>query len=939
MFDELAVIAGKDDPDDSDGAETLHHLVTNESADATDSLSRLFDYMTMREDRWRSLSRAAETEVRHPQLKSAELLEAELASMAAGEAFWAFPGASLLASLQQLLADGDIAGFAAEVMQISRALHTRSYRRDPSAREMVTSQAESAGIEADSGKPYFEVLIIGGDDLDLQGDFAGQLRALRDPLDEFVYECVTVVSLQDACVALLLNPELQAVVALDGFPYHSTTPMPELEEYFDTISVPNTGDLALPMLQLASRFRPELDLYLLVDRVWERVAGTADATHVRRIFFGTEEVREIHLSILEGVRDRYRTPFFDNLTKYARRPIGTYHALPLARGKSLLKSNWIRDMGQFYGENLFLAESSATTGGLDSLLDPKGNIKEAQQLAARAFGADHAFYATNGTSTSNKIVAQAVCRPGDIVLIDRDCHKSHHYACVLTGAQPYYIDAFGLPEYSMYGGVPIARVKAALLELAADGLLERVRMVVLTNATFDGHMSHTKRLMMECLAIKPDLIFLWDEAWSASARFSPYFRQRTAMGGAEYLRRLQTSADYRKKYAEFAKAQIAVDGSDPRALTSTLLPNPDTMHVRVYQTTSVHKSMSALRQASIVLVADQLFGDVHESFREAFFTHTSTSPNQQIIATLDVARRQMELEGFELVTWALQLAVEMRALINTNPLISTYFRALTPQDLIPAEYRIGTHHAAKRNLPGWWTAFAAMDQDEFVLDLTRVTVMCGGAGLNGEEFKQMLAAKYDIQINKTSRNSVLFQININNTRGDIAHVIKVLADISRDLDQRRRASNAEEIADFEARVARLTGNPPHLPDFSSFHAAFRDNTQHASRHGHLREAFFLAYEPRNCWHIKLDDPNLDEMLAQGDELVGASFVIPYPPGFPVIVPGQVITAEIVQFMRALDVTEIHGYDPHRGLTLFTSDALTEYQRQRPVAVGAHSQLD
>src|SRR4026208_1996888 len=120
---------------------------------------------------------------------------------------------------------------------------------------------------------------------------------------------------------------------------------------------------------------------------------------------------EMHLSILDGISDRYTTPYFDNLKKYAQRPIGTFHALPVARGKAIFKSTWIRDMGEFSGTNLFLAESSATTGGLDSLLEPTGNIKLAQDKAARAFGADRCYFATNGTSTSNKIVAQAVMRP------------------------------------------------------------------------------------------------------------------------------------------------------------------------------------------------------------------------------------------------------------------------------------------------------------------------------------------------------------------------------------------------------------------------------------------------------------------------------------------------------------------------------------------------
>ena len=149
-------------------------------------------------------------------------------------------------------------------------------------------------------------------------------------------------------------------------------------------------------------------------------------------------------SIQDGIRDRYTTPFFDNLKKYAQRPIGTFHALPVARGKSVFRSNWIKDMGHFYGTNLFLAESSATSGGLDSLLEPTGNIKRAQEMSARAFGAKRAYFGTNGTSTSNKIVVQAICKPGDIVIVDRNCHKSHHYGFVLAGAQPYYVEAFPL---------------------------------------------------------------------------------------------------------------------------------------------------------------------------------------------------------------------------------------------------------------------------------------------------------------------------------------------------------------------------------------------------------------------------------------------------------------------------------------------------------------
>ena len=146
------------------------------------------------------------------------------------------------------------------------------------------------------------------------------------------------------------------------------------------------------------------------------------------------------------------------------RPISDVSRSPIARGTSIFKSDWIRDMGEFYGPTLFLAESSATTGGLDSMLEPTGNIKRAQELAARAFGAERVFFVTNGTSTSNKMVVQALLAPGDIAIVDRNCHKSHHYGMVLAGAQPLYVEAFPLTEYSMYGAVPLRTIKQALLD-------------------------------------------------------------------------------------------------------------------------------------------------------------------------------------------------------------------------------------------------------------------------------------------------------------------------------------------------------------------------------------------------------------------------------------------------------------------------------------------
>ena len=277
-------------------------------------------------------------------------------------------------------------------------------------------------------------------------------------------------------------------------------------------------------------------------------------------------------------------------------------------------------------------------------------------MAARAFGADHVFFVTNGTSTSNKMAVQALLAPGDIAIVDRNCHKSHHYGMVLAGAQPLYVEAFPMTEYSMYGAVPLRTIKQALLNLKADGRLHRAKMVDLTNCTFDGHIYNTRRVMEECLAIKPDLIFLWDEAWFGFARFSPFLRPRTAMGAASdieaWLHDPKSVAEYEKQQAE-----LGANPSDDILLNTRLIPDPRKVKLRVYQTNSTHKSMSALRQGSMLLVKDVEFHTVEAQFHEAVFTHASTSPNQQLIASLDVARRQMELEGYGLVHNAIEVAL------------------------------------------------------------------------------------------------------------------------------------------------------------------------------------------------------------------------------------------------------------------------------------------
>jgi arginine decarboxylase len=884
-----------------------------------------------REDRWHDLVDAAKKWAAGTGSRAA--FESALDEAAVIEEFHAYPGPRLMEALRDRVEGDDAPGAAALAWRIASALLTRSFRQlsadwDPHAElssEVPDVLPPTLG-RATATTPYFEVLIVTGAPIERWASIAAEWRRLRRPADEFVYEPVIVGSAEDAVFAVMLNPDLAAVVIHEGFGYRSRRDAPALRSIVDSVAKEELSDgSSLRLARVIQQARPELDLYLVSDRRVEEIAGDPAADIVRRIFYATEELLELHLAILEGVAARYETPFFDNLKKYAERPISTFHALPIARGASIFKSDWIRDMGEFYGPNLFLAESSATTGGLDSMLEPTGNIKRAQELTARAFGADRVFFVTNGTSTSNKMVVQALLSPGDIAIVDRNCHKSHHYGMVLAGAQPIYVEAFPLTEYSMYGAVPLRTIKEALLAAKRDGRLDRVKMIDLTNCTFDGHMYNTRRVMEECLAIKPDLIFLWDEAWSGFARWSPFLRPRTAMGAAadieELLRDPASVAAYERQ-----RAELGEDPSEETLLDVRLLPDPRKVRLRVYQTNSTHKSMSALRQGSMILVKDVEYPTVEQQFKEAVFTHASTSPNQQLIASLDIARRQMELEGFGLVANAIEIALAIRREVNRHPLISKYFRVVGADGMIPAEYRRSGFTDFLALDADWATALQSMRDDEFYLDPTRMTLVCGTAGYDGTQFKNLLANRYSIQLNKTSRNSVLLQSNINNTRSDVAHLIRVLVEICREIEERLASGGEGERNAFETRVKSLMTDVPDLPNFSRFHDAFRHDAGAGTNEGDIRSGFYAAYDADGCEYIPLHDTEIDRRLQDGPPLVSANFVIPYPPGFPIMVPGQVITPDTIEFMRKLDVKEIHGYNATQGLKLISAAALAKLAR-------------
>jgi arginine decarboxylase len=845
------------------------------------------------------------------------------------EHYFAFPGIKKLDKLTETLALQEHTSLANQVDITNRQLVSDSYRSHPdflesdSHESLVDNEDQTAHIK----KNYFEVLFV--EDMTEQDEFSlkSKLKELTDDKDQFTYGIVVQKSFQDALVALHSNYNIQAVVIRSAPAYHSKRGIshhikPYVQNVLNLNFKSNTSEeLGAILGKLIKQFRPEIDAYYITDNP---LSDLKDSTlkMFRRIFYRMEDLQEFHLSIMRGIQERFETPFFSALMDYSQKPTGVFHAMPISRGNSVFKSRWIQDFGDFYGRNMFLAETSATSGGLDSLLQPTGPLKKAQEMARDAYGSQYTYFVTNGTSTANKIVMQAMIQPGDVVLIDRDCHKSHHYGLVLSGGFPVYLDSYPVEKYSMYGAVPLAQIKEKLLELKKAERLDKVKMLLLTNCTFDGLVYNVERVMQEVLAIKPDMIFLWDEAWFAFAGFTYTYKQRTGMYTARKLYDKYKSKKYKLEYKEHINS--LKEGENPT------IPDPEKVRIRVYSTQSTHKTLSSFRQGSMIHIWDEDFRRKNEStFLEAYMTHTSTSPNYQMLASLDVGRRQVQFEGYELVEKSIELAMVLRAKINDNEQLKKYFDVLTVADFIPNEYRETglTEYYDKKE--GWNRMEDAWEGDEFVLDPTKVTLHIGRTGLNGDTFKnKYLMDKFNIQINKTSRNSVLFLTNIGTTRGSITYLTNVLLKIADELDEEFKALNEREREIRLALIHSLTEEVPPLPDFSHFHLSFQAIPGVPG--GNLREAYFLSYDEQNLEYIPIDD--CLSTMKKGKTLVASSFVIPYPPGFPILVPGQVVSKEIIQFMLALDVSEIHGYRADLGLRVFNDKVLN--RQKTATSIGA-----
>src|SRR2546423_9984575 len=355
-------------------------------------------------------------------------------------------------------------------------------------------------------KPASRILVINDEALELR-EFVKGLNAAARSLDNPLGIGFTgVTTAQDALAAIERDGDLQAVLVDDTLYTLKNGARPKAEMS------------ALELVQRITRFRPELDVYIVIAR--EEEDDIVDALFAEAVdgYFYREErdYRGIYRILNAQIQERARTPFYDQLKNYVWMAKDQWHTPGHSSGESLRGSPWINDFYEFMGEHVFDADLSVSVPMLDSLMEPKAVIAEAQAKAAKAFGAKRTFFATNGTSTANKVIFQTLPSPGEKLILHRNCHQSVHHGVVLSGGHPIYLDSSINAKYSLYGPVPKKTLLAAIKKHPD------AQALIITSCTYDG-LRYDLPPIIEAAHSRGIKVII-DEAWYGFARFHPEFR-------------------------------------------------------------------------------------------------------------------------------------------------------------------------------------------------------------------------------------------------------------------------------------------------------------------------------------------------------------------------------------------------------------------------------
>lgn len=567
--------------------------------------------------------------------------------------------------------------------------------------------------------------------------------------------------------------------------------------------------------------------------------------------------------------DSRTPPFFKALTQYAADGSYSWHCPGHSGGVAFLKSPVGQMFHQFFGENMLRADVCNAVDELGQLLDHTGPVEASERNAARIYNCDHLYFVTNGTSTSNKIVWNSTVAPGDVVVVDRNCHKSVLHAIIMTGAIPVFL----MPTRNHFGIIgPIPKSEFTWKSIQKkieqnpfiDDKKTKPRVLTITQSTYDGVLYNVEEIK-EMLDGKIDTLH-FDEAWLPHATFHDFY------------------GDYH-----------AIGEDRPRCKESM-----------VFSTQSTHKLLAGLSQASQILVENaennQLDRDI---FNESYLMHTSTSPQYSIVASCDVAAAMMEQpEGGVLVEESIMEALDFRRAMRKVEKEwgdDWWFKVWGPDDL--SEEGIEERDAWMLHANADWHDFGDLAENFNMLDPIKATIITPGLNIKGNFTKNngipaaivtKYLAEHGVIVEKTGLYSFFIMFTIGITKGRWNTMVAALQQFKDDYDRNQPLWKIlPEFVKKQPQYAR-TG----LQDLcTQIHEVYKANNV-----AKLTTQMYLsdmepAMKPADAYakvaHRKVERVPIDALKGR----VTAVLLTPYPPGIPLLIPGERFNKKIVDYLQ------------------------------------------
>jgi len=567
--------------------------------------------------------------------------------------------------------------------------------------------------------------------------------------------------------------------------------------------------------------------------------------------------------------DSLPPPFFRALVHYAADGSYSWHCPGHSGGVAFLKSPVGQMFHQFFGENMLRADVCNAVEELGQLLDHTGPVAASERNAARIFNADHLYFVTNGTSTSNKIVWHSTVAPGDIVVVDRNCHKSILHAIMMTGAIPVFL----MPtrnNFGIIGPIPKSEFLWENIQkkIAANPLITdktaKPRVLTITQSTYDGILYNVEDIKEE-LDGKIDTLH-FDEAWLPHAAFHDFY------------------GDYH-----------AIGADRPRCKDSM-----------IFSTQSTHKLLAGLSQASQILVQDaenqKLDRDI---FNEAYLMHTSTSPQYSIIASCDVAAAMMEEPGGtalveESIGEALDFRRAMRK-VDEEWGADWWFKVWGPDDL--SEEGIEERDAWMLKAGERWHGFGNLADGFNMLDPIKATIVTPGLDVDGDfadDFGIPAAivtkylAEHGVIVEKCGLYSFFIMFTIGITKGRWNTMVTELQQFKDDYDKNHPLWKVlPEFVQKNPRYERVG-----LRDLcAQIHKVYRENDIARLTTEMYLSDMVPAMRPADAFarmaHRDIERVPIDELEGR----VTAVLLTPYPPGIPLLIPGERFNKTICSYLK------------------------------------------